>query len=66
MGQIMDVHMDLRIPRRSGKPILDPQEARVRATAETVAALIRGVKEGKDIDLNVLKCDIARKYGLSR
>mmetsp|Transcript_2365 Transcript_2365/g.5929 ORF Transcript_2365/g.5929 Transcript_2365/m.5929 type:complete len:600 (-) Transcript_2365:243-2042(-) len=53
---------------KGGKAIisLPPEEARVRAVAETVAALIQGVKEGRDIDLNVTKCDIARKYGLSR
>lgn len=45
---------------------LPPDEARVRAVAETVAALIQGVKEGKDVDLNVLKCTISRKYGLAR
>mmetsp|Transcript_14236 Transcript_14236/g.38587 ORF Transcript_14236/g.38587 Transcript_14236/m.38587 type:complete len:586 (-) Transcript_14236:641-2398(-) len=49
-----------------GNPLLDPEEARVRAVAETVAALIQAVKEGKDIDLNTLKTRVSRKYNLAR
>lgn len=53
---------------RSGKPyvVLPPEEARVRAVAEVVHILIQAVKEGKDIDLNQLKCDVSRKYNLAR
>jgi elongator complex protein 3 len=45
---------------------LSQEEARVRAVAETVAALIQNVKSGKDVDLNSLKCEISSKYGISR
>ncbi|WIA11090.1 hypothetical protein OEZ85_011236 [Tetradesmus obliquus] len=45
---------------------LPPEEARVRAVAEVVNGLIAGVKEGKDVDLNQLKTEVSRKYGLSR
>ncbi|KAF5828648.1 hypothetical protein DUNSADRAFT_17287 [Dunaliella salina] len=49
-----------------GASLLDPEEARVRAVAETVATLIQTVREGKDIDLNTLKTRISRKYNLAR
>ncbi|KAL6758970.1 hypothetical protein V8C86DRAFT_2585635 [Haematococcus lacustris] len=61
-----------RHPRKPGPrppkppPSISPAEARVRAVADTVAALIQGVREGRDIDLNALKCDISRKYGIDR
>jgi elongator complex protein 3 len=45
---------------------LPPDEARVRAIAEVVQALINGVREGKDVDLNALKMQSASKYILSR
>lgn len=38
----------------------------MRAVAETVAELIKAVKEGKDIDLNALKYQVSRKYNISR
>jgi hypothetical protein len=43
--------------RRGGAPLpmLPPEEARVRAIAEVVNALIKGVQEGRDVDLNDLK-----------
>lgn len=38
---------------------LPPEEARVRAIAEVVNALIQGVQEGKDVDLNLLKTQVS-------
>eukprot|EP00877_Chromochloris_zofingiensis_P012826 jgi/Chrzof1/7798/Cz02g36320.t1 len=46
--------------------VLPPEEARVRGIAEIVNVLIQGVKDGKDVDLNQLKTEVSRKYGLSR
>jgi len=37
---------------------LAPEEARVRAVAEVVNALIKAVKEGQDVDLNQLKMEV--------
>ena len=45
---------------------LPPAEARVRAIAEVVQALISGVRDGRDVDLNNLKGEVARRYNLSR
>lgn len=42
----------------SSAPTLAPEEARVRAVAEVVNALIAGVKEGRDVDLNQLKTEV--------
>lgn len=42
------------------------EEARVRAIAEVVSALIRGVRDGRDVNLNALKMEVSRRYGLSR
>lgn len=39
----------------AGVVALSPEEARVRAVAEVVSALVRGVQEGQDVDLNELK-----------
>lgn len=49
-----------------GQPGISQEEARVRAVAETVQLLIQAVKEGRDVDLNVLKCEVSRKHGISR
>jgi hypothetical protein len=38
--------------------MLPPEEARVRAIAECVNALINDVQEGRDVDLNRLKADV--------
>lgn len=40
---------------------LPPEEARVRAIAEVVNALIQGVQEGKDVDLNLLKTQVSSR-----
>ncbi len=45
---------------------LSEEEGRVRAVAEVVSELLRAVKEGRDVDLNQLKCDVSRKYNISR
>ncbi len=37
---------------------LSADEARVRAIAEVVSALVVGVREGRDVDLNQLKCEV--------
>jgi hypothetical protein len=44
--------------RRGGLAALPPAEARVRAIAEVVNGLIRGVQEGRDVDLNQLKAEV--------
>ena len=45
---------------RKGGPLtaLPPEEARVRALAEVVNALILAVQEGRDVDLNQLKTEV--------
>eukprot|EP00897_Mesotaenium_endlicherianum_P004508 jgi/Mesen1/4085/ME000214S03276 len=43
-----------------------PEDGRLRAIAEIVSAMIAGVKEGRDINLNTVKSDASRKYGLAR
>ena len=45
---------------------LPPEEARVRAVAEVVQALINGVRDGNDVDLNSLKMAASSKYMLPR
>lgn len=59
-----------RCTRRGGSkavPVgLSEEEGRVRAVAEVVSELLRAVKEGRDVDLNQLKCDVSRKYNISR
>lgn len=54
------------VPGGKIKIHLPPEEARVRAVAEIVQALINSVREGKDVDLNSLKMQTACKYILSR
>ena len=56
----------MMVPGGKIKIHLPPEEARVRAVAEIVQALINGIREGKDIDLNNLKTSTASKYILSR
>jgi hypothetical protein len=41
-----------------GHAALPPEEARVRAIAETVNHLIQAVKQGQDVDLNQLKTEV--------
>jgi hypothetical protein len=45
---------------------LTQEEARVRAVADTVTALIQTVREGRDVDLNQLKGTMASNWGLKR
>ena len=45
---------------------LPPEEARVRAVAEVVQALINGVRDGNDVNLNSLKMAASSKYMLPR
>lgn len=47
-------------------PQLSPEEARVRAIAEVVSAMVVAAKAGRDINLNAVKSDASRKYGLSK
>lgn len=49
-----------------GAAALSPDEARVRAVADIVAALVAGVRDGLDVDLNELKTNVSRAYALSR
>lgn len=39
-------------------PGMGADEARVRAIAEVVSLLVAGVREGRDVDLNQLKCEV--------
>ncbi|GFR51456.1 hypothetical protein Agub_g13865, partial [Astrephomene gubernaculifera] len=50
----------------SGMATMSPDEARVRAIAELVSLLVSGVREGRDVDLNALKCEVSRRYRLAR
>lgn len=45
---------------------LSDDEARVRCIAEIVGAMIQGCRKGENVDLNALKSDACRRYGLSR
>eukprot|EP00879_Flechtneria_rotunda_P016079 GHRR01016820.1.p1 GENE.GHRR01016820.1~~GHRR01016820.1.p1 ORF type:complete len:267 (+),score=62.01 GHRR01016820.1:276-1076(+) len=55
------------VPRKgNAHAALSAEEARVRAVADVVNSLIQAVKEGHDVDLNQLKTEVSRKYGLSR
>ncbi|GBG74254.1 hypothetical protein CBR_g17964 [Chara braunii] len=45
---------------------LSPEEARVRAIFEIVNDMIVGIRAGRDINLNAIKSEASRKYGLSR
>lgn len=51
---------------RKGNVVLDPTEAKVRAVAEIVSALVQGVKKGVDVDLNLVKREVSLKYSLSK
>lgn len=46
---------------KSALRMLPPEEARVRAIAECVNALINDVHEGRDVDLNRLKGDVRQQ-----
>jgi elongator complex protein 3 len=45
---------------------LTEEEARVKAIAEIVGAMVEGCRKGEDVDLNALKAAACRRYGLSR
>ncbi|XP_059070342.1 elongator complex protein 3-like [Cryptomeria japonica] len=45
---------------------LTEEEARVRAIAEIVGAMVEGCRKGKYVDLNAVKANACRRYGLSR
>ncbi|EFJ27088.1 hypothetical protein SELMODRAFT_412711 [Selaginella moellendorffii] len=45
---------------------LSEDEARVRAIAEIVGAMVEGCRSGEDVDLNALKSAACRRYGLAR
>ncbi|KAH9331374.1 hypothetical protein KI387_003482 [Taxus chinensis] len=45
---------------------LTDEEARVKAIAEIVGAMVEGCRKGEDVDLNALKASACRRYGLSR
>eukprot|EP00271_Cylindrocystis_brebissonii_P010556 TRINITY_DN26767_c0_g1_i1.p1 TRINITY_DN26767_c0_g1~~TRINITY_DN26767_c0_g1_i1.p1 ORF type:complete len:568 (-),score=90.10 TRINITY_DN26767_c0_g1_i1:317-2020(-) len=54
-------------PGRGGvTPMLSAEEGRVRAIAEIVAAMVAAAKENRDINLNAVKSEASRKYGLAR
>lgn len=42
------------------------REESLKAVNEIIARLIRAHREGKDVDLNRLKCKVSSTYGLSR
>ncbi|PSC75785.1 Elongator complex 3 [Micractinium conductrix] len=54
------------VKNQSKKLQLDPTEARMRAIADIVAALVGGVRSGEDVDLNQVKRGIQIKYALDR
>ena len=41
-------------------------QARVKAVAEIVDHLVRGVQQGDDVDLNLIKREATSKYALAR
>lgn len=41
-------------------------QARVRAIAEIVGALVQGVRNGEDVDLNAIKREAALKFALTK
>ncbi|EFJ27084.1 hypothetical protein SELMODRAFT_412706 [Selaginella moellendorffii] len=45
---------------------LSEDEARVRAIAEIVGAMVEGRRSGEDVDLNALTSAACRRYGLAR
>lgn len=45
---------------------LNEDEARVRCIAEIVSAMVQGCRKGENVDLNALKSEACRRYGLSR
>jgi len=42
------------------------EELRIKAISDIVAALVRGVQDGCDVNLNALKSEVSRKYQLAR
>ncbi len=51
---------------RPSPPCRPTAQARVRAIADIVNALVAGVKRGEDVDLNALKREACFKYALTR
>ena len=45
---------------------ISPEEGKVRAVAEIVDALVSAVQAGRDVNLNALKSQASRKYGLAK
>jgi elongator complex protein 3 len=45
---------------------LSEDEARVRCIAEIVGAMVQGCRKGENVDLNALKSEACRRYGLAR
>ena len=41
-------------------------QARVRAIAEIVGALVAGVRQGRDVDLNAVKREVQAKYTMEQ
>lgn len=48
----------------SGRPKVNQKELMARSVNEIVAHLIVAHQEGKNINLNKLKCDVAQRYGM--
>ncbi|KAL4428137.1 hypothetical protein ABPG75_002226 [Micractinium tetrahymenae] len=51
---------------RKGRPLPDPTEARVRAIADIVSALVAGVRRGEDVDLNAVKRAVQVRYCMDK
>ncbi|KAK9866737.1 hypothetical protein WJX84_004414 [Apatococcus fuscideae] len=51
---------------KKGRVVLPPEEARVKALAEIVEQLVRGVSQNQDVDLNLIKKVAASKYSLAK
>lgn len=68
----MEAVSSTKVPKKptpgKGGVVVDfsPEESRVRAIAEIVGQLVTGVKEGRDVNLNAIKYEASRKYGLSK
>lgn len=41
-------------------------QARMRAVADIVSALVDGIRSGRDVDLNAVKREVGMKYSLPR
>uniref|UniRef100_A0A061QU56 Elongator complex protein 3 n=1 Tax=Tetraselmis sp. GSL018 TaxID=582737 RepID=A0A061QU56_9CHLO len=45
---------------------LSPEELRIKAISDIVAALVKSIQQGRDVNLNALKSEVSRKYSLAR